>query len=132
MSDIFHPCQWEFSSIHTKLRTRVGREGQGIAISWFPCVFLLRFRLLARQERPSPASRPARFCCKYVDGWGRSGGAAQNELLEAESKERARDFEGDLRKKLRFKISLACRRRRGAADLIAGGRYGGRTCANNC
>jgi len=56
----------------------------------------------------------------------------QNELLEAELKERAGDFEGDLRKKLVFKISLACRRRRGAADLIAGGRYGGRTCANNC
>jgi hypothetical protein len=53
-------------------------------------------------------------------------------LLEAELKERARDFEGDLRKKLGFKISLACRRRRGAADLIAGGRYGGRTRANNC
>jgi hypothetical protein len=67
-----------------------------------------------------------------VDGWGRSGGAAQNELLEAELKERAKDFEGDLRKKSGFKISLACRRRRGAANVIAKGHYGGRTCANNC
>jgi len=52
-------------------------------------------------------------------------------LLEAELKERARDFEGDLRKKLGFKISLACRRRRGATDVITEGHYGGKTCANN-
>ncbi len=67
-----------------------------------------------------------------MDGWGCSRGAAQNELFEAELKKRARDFEGDLRKKSGFKISLACRRRRGVANVIAEGRYGGRTCANNC
>lgn len=130
----FHPCQWEISSIHTKLRTRVGRGGSGhcnfLVSLCVSCFVFVSWR--DRRDHRRPAGRPVRLCCKYGDGWGRRGGAAQNELLEAELKERARDFEGDLRKKLGFKISLACRRRSGAADLIAGGRYGGRTCANNC
>ncbi len=46
-------------------------------------------------------------------------------------KEKPRDFEGNLRKKLEFKISLASMWRGGVVDLIVRGCYEGINCANN-